>query len=113
MRSGSRAAGMSLHELHDLIAHLRLDGTELAFHINAVLAAQSNKIFALHAQLTRQSENTNFLFNQAELPVLTNLAYPLPLRFSPSSPQRWRSRHRWKLMDGWSVTLSSLRCPSG
>ncbi len=71
---------MLLHKLHDLIAHLRLDGAELAFDINTVLAAQSDKILALHAQLTRQSENANFLVLQAELPVRTNLSYPLPLR---------------------------------
>jgi hypothetical protein len=53
--------------LHDLIAHLGLDGAKLVFHINAVLAAQSQQVFALHAQLARQSENTNFLFLQAEL----------------------------------------------
>jgi hypothetical protein len=39
MRSAPLAAGVPLNELHDLIAHLRLDGAELAFHINAVLAA--------------------------------------------------------------------------
>ena len=84
MRRGRRTAALLLHELHDLIAHLRLDGTELTLDINRVLAAQSNKLLALHAQLSRQSENANFLFKQAELPVLTILAYPLPLRLSPS-----------------------------
>lgn len=84
MRRGRRTAPFLLHELHDLIAHFRFNGAELALDINTVLAAQSNKVFALHAQLARQSEDANFLFKQAELPVLTTLAYPLPLRFSPS-----------------------------
>jgi hypothetical protein len=64
-RSGSTAT--LLHELHDLIAHLRLNGTELILHINPVLAAQSHQVLGLYAQLPRQSENTNFLFLQAEL----------------------------------------------
>ena len=62
MGHGRRARPFLFDELHDLIAHLRFDGAELAFDINAVLAAQRNKIFALHAQLSRQSENANFLF---------------------------------------------------
>jgi hypothetical protein len=64
-----RRAAALLHQLHDQIAHLRLDGAELIFHINAVLATQIQQVLALHVQLTRQSENANFLFLQAELPV--------------------------------------------
>ena len=87
-RRGRRTA-LLLQELHDLIAHLRLNGTELVLDIDAVLLAQNKKILALHAQLSRQSENANFLFNlQAELPVRTNLAYPLLLQFSLSFPYR-------------------------
>jgi hypothetical protein len=57
-----------LHQLHDLIAHFRFNGTELVLDGDPILMAQSEKIFALHAQLARQSENTYFLFNQAKLP---------------------------------------------
>ena len=106
MRRGRRTAPFLLHELHDLIAHLRFNGTELALDINAVLATESYEVFALHAQLARQSEDTNFLFKQAELPVLTNSAYPLPLRFSPSLAGR-AAANGWMERYGDILVLSS------
>jgi hypothetical protein len=60
-----------LDDLHDEIAHLGFDGAELVLHIDAVLAAQRDKVLALHVKLARQGKNANFVFVQAELPVLT------------------------------------------
>jgi hypothetical protein len=37
-----------VHQLHDLIALLGLDGAELILHVDAMLAAQGDKVFALH-----------------------------------------------------------------
>jgi hypothetical protein len=58
-----------LHKLHNAIAELGLNGAELILDVDTVLAAQGEQVFALHAQLARQGEDTNFLVSQAELPV--------------------------------------------
>jgi hypothetical protein len=52
-----------------VIAELSFNGTELVLDLDAILAAQSEQVFALQAQLTRQCEDTNFLDSQAVLPV--------------------------------------------
>jgi len=58
-----------LHELHDAVAHLWLQGTELVLHIDSVFSTERDQVFALHVEFTSQSEDANFLFLlQAELP---------------------------------------------
>jgi hypothetical protein len=94
-----------LQELHDPIALFRLDGAKLAFDINTELAAQSNKIFALHAQLSRQDVNANFLVNQAELPCADYFGIPTPPAILPIVSA--------ETIGGWSVTLSSVPCHPG
>jgi hypothetical protein len=61
----------ALYQVHNAVAHFRLNGAELVFHVDAVLFAESNEVTALPAQFTRQREHTDFLFLllQDELPV--------------------------------------------
>jgi hypothetical protein len=57
----------ALHEFHELIALLGLDGAELVLRVNAMLAAQGEQILALHVQLARQDINPDLLVRQAQL----------------------------------------------
>jgi hypothetical protein len=57
--------------LLDRVALVGIQTAELVLHIKASLAAHVEQIFALHVQLARQGKDTNFLFLQAQLPVLT------------------------------------------
>jgi hypothetical protein len=67
-RLGLRGRGTSaLHQLHELLTLLGLDGAELVLRVDAILAAQGEQILALHAQLTRQGKNPDLLVRQAEL----------------------------------------------
>jgi hypothetical protein len=63
--------GRLLDQRNDLVAHLRLDAAELVLDVYPVRLAQLEQVGALHVQLTGQNINPNFLFLQAELPVLT------------------------------------------
>jgi hypothetical protein len=65
-----RRGRTALHQIDDLVAHLGLDGAELALHVNAVLLAQDNEVLALHVQLAGKREDANFVFLllQAETP---------------------------------------------
>jgi hypothetical protein len=48
---------------------IRIEGTELIFHVDTGLAAHGEQVFALHVQLPSQREDAYFLFLQAQLPV--------------------------------------------
>jgi hypothetical protein len=61
-RRGRSSLLASLHQLHDLVAHLGLDRAELVLDVDAVLLAQGHEILALHLQLARQREDTDLLF---------------------------------------------------
>jgi hypothetical protein len=85
-RDGARGLGRgrrrpALHQVNDLIAHLRFDGAQLVLGVNVVLFAQGKEVLALHAQFSRERENANLFFLlQAEPPCSITLTYDLPRR---------------------------------
>jgi hypothetical protein len=68
---GGRGPSPPLDQLNDLIADLGINAAQLVLHVDAGLATQIEQIFALHVQLASQRIDANFLFLQAELPVVT------------------------------------------
>jgi hypothetical protein len=88
-RGRGRTGPAALDQLQDPVAHLGFQGTELVLHIDPVLAAQGEQVFALHVQFTRQSKNADFLVWQAQLPVLTTRAPTTPAGpFRVAAPSR-------------------------
>jgi hypothetical protein len=74
---------------HQLLHHvplIRVQGTELVFHIQPCLATDIQEIFALDVQLARQCENSNFLSLQAQLPLRTRKSHRRSCTTEPPPP---------------------------
>jgi hypothetical protein len=56
-----RPGGRLLDQRYNLVAHLRLDATELVLYVNAMSLAQVEQVFALHVQIPGQNIDANFL----------------------------------------------------